>query len=97
MPVNSLYYSPQINFPDRPIITLQSGDNVQMAFTPLSNFASCSILRIWRNIASPIQATLTQTSTYYQFTLPSTNTPNTDYTNTLTLSLNCASLTITDS
>lgn len=44
-----------------------------------------------------MQATLTQTSTFYQYTLPASMTPNTDYSVNITLNLNCTSITIPSS
>ena len=52
---------------------MQASDTVELHFTPLANFNSCQFLKIWRNINNPIQAGLTATTTYYQYTLPSSN------------------------
>jgi hypothetical protein len=73
MPVNSLYYSPQIDYRQTPIITLQASDTVELSFTLLANFNGCSFLKLWRNIANSMQATLNQTTSNYQYILPSAN------------------------
>lgn len=97
MPVNSNYPSPQIGISATPIITISSSDTVEMSFSPLSNFNNCGQLRIWRNIGSTMQASLTSSSTVAIYTIQSINTPNSDSSNNITLSLTCTSVTITNS
>ena len=97
MPVNSNYPSPQVGIAATPIITLASTDTVEMYFSPLANFNNCNQMRIWRNINYPIQAALSSTSTFALYTLQSTNTPNSDSSSNITISLTCTSVTITNS
>jgi hypothetical protein len=73
MPVNSLNLSPQIDYTETPTITLQTSDTVELHFSPLSNFNNCQYLRVWRNFDNAMQASLSQTTSYYQYTLPSSN------------------------
>ena len=73
MPVNSQYLNPQITFASTPTISMQTGDTIELHFSPLANFNSCSRLQLWRDIANSMSAPLSQTTTFYQYTLPESN------------------------
>lgn len=97
MPVNSLYYGPQIDYSQYFNITMQAGDTVELSFSPLANFISCSSLTIWRNFATSMQATLNAsapTSSFYQFVIPAANS---EFDYTLTMRPGCSSIRIPNS
>ena len=94
MPVNSQYLNPQITFASTPVITMQTSDTVELHFTPLANFFACNRLQLWRNIANSMSASLSQTTSFYQYTLPSSNA---QYTFQLTLNPVCTYVLIPES
>ena len=95
-PIKSSSFGPTISFSQTPTITIDSGDTVEMYFTPLGNFV-CSTLKIWRDISVTMQASNPVTTAYTAYTVGSLNTPNTQYALTITLQLSCSSVTITNS